>query len=258
LKRTSEGRLRRDFCISNDDYDEFNQLKYVCKTLLHETKDLEVELNDLAFCSQSEDMHADIHDKSQMSNQVSGARLLRDFAPLMPSSSTSRNIYIQGLPRERDVTPDGAMESVSLDFDDEDISPLFGLCQSHRNLMIYMDILGCNASDLDLDTFLSFASHAIDARHKGIIKELVPVFEHLNHLDIYPVDFWDLAKIAQKEWPGNFRLKPQGDFDERSFQNKVEEQQIRERYASLDVDKLCAIAAQWHIYGFFGEEERSG
>jgi hypothetical protein len=80
--------------------------------LLEETKDLEVKLNDLAFCSQFENMYADIHDKSQVSSQVGGARLLRDFAPLMPSSCTFCNVYIQGLPRERDVTPDGALEAV--------------------------------------------------------------------------------------------------------------------------------------------------
>jgi hypothetical protein len=72
------------------------------------------------------------------------------------------------------------------------------------------------------------------------------------------VAFYDLGKIAEKEWPQNFRLKPQGNFDERSFSNKVEEQMKEERCASLDVDKSCNIAAQRNMHEFFGKEERCG
>jgi hypothetical protein len=58
------------------------------------------------------------------------------------------------------------------------------------------------------------------------------------------VAFYDLGKIAEKEWPQNFRLKPQGNFEERC--------------ASLDVDKSCNIAAQRNMHEFFGKEERCG
>jgi hypothetical protein len=123
--------------------------------------------------------------------------------------------------------------------------------------MIYIDILGCNAIDLDLFTFSGDASEAIVARREGIIEELVPVMEYENHLGIHfeKVDFWGLAKIAEKTWPGNFRLKSQGNFDKRSFRNKVEGQ-MKEGCAFLRVYKLWAFAARSHIYGFFGEGER--
>jgi hypothetical protein len=259
--RTSEGRLYRVFYTSNNDHDEFNQLKYVCKEFCRDTKDLEVKLNDLAFCSQPEAVHRDIYNESQLLSKVSGARLLRDFATRIPSSFTPRNIYILGPPKSRHVTADGAMGAVELDFDDEDIHPLFEICQSNQNVMIYMDILGCNASELDLATFLECSLNAIGARRKGIVKELVPVMELPHHHGIYPntnTDGLDLAKIAKKEWPDNFRWKPQGNFDECSFRNKVEEGNKIEGYVFLDVDKLCFIAAQWHSHGFFGEEERQG
>jgi hypothetical protein len=257
--RTSEGRLYRVFHTSNNDYDEFNQLKYVCKELCRDTKDLEVKLNDLAFCSQPEAVHQDIYNESQVLSKVSGARLLRDFATRIPSSLTPRNIYILGPPKSRHVTTNGAMGVVETDFDDEDIRALFEICQSNQNVMIYMDIVGCNAIEMDLITFLGFSLDVIGARRKGIVKELVPVMEHDHLPGIYPnknTDDFDLAKIAKKEWPDNFRGKPQGNFDECSFRNKVQEENKTEGYVFLDVDKLCFIAAQWHSHGFFGEEER--
>jgi hypothetical protein len=118
-----------------------------------------VKSNDLIFRPQPDVARADIDDE----DKVYGAQLLCKYVPSMPSSFTSRNVYIQDLAQELELSPVGHLGLSTIGIEDEEILQLIEFCQSNPNVVIYIDTPHCNTNNgMDLVSFLQAASYAIE------------------------------------------------------------------------------------------------
>jgi hypothetical protein len=245
---------RAGFYTSADNPKEHNQIKYVNKRLWKETAGLEVKHNALLFCTQLEantEQQLDLqHDAvaPEVTSQTEGLTLLLNF---LQDSHTEwilrlRNIYVRSSEGERYVD-NGAYLEVNIDVEDNDISGVFRFCRYYSAMTVFM-IVSNFGSQSYAQTFFWGACCLLTTSHKDIPAELRFMAEHMVQQGYH----LNLDLHLGDEIPTNWKLNPDGDFDEYTLREQIKRTST-DTEAWLDLapheNELVPLVKSWYKNG---------